>query len=140
MHCCTASALVAPRAACALTHEPHTGRPSTVAIWTSPVGLAIIGAGGPDRAGGDAGDPLHAATSTTSQRICLIALDEGKASHLLADRDHRDAYHHDQQRRDVVAPREVVERLLEEEQTSGDECDGEDFEEVATHDHLIDGG
>jgi hypothetical protein len=41
----------------------------------------------------------------------------GEASHLLTDGDHRDADHHDEQRGDVVATCEVVERLLEEEQT-----------------------
>jgi hypothetical protein len=52
--------------------------------------------------------------------------------------DHGDADHHDEQRGDVVASCEVVERLLEEEHTAADERDSEYFEEVTTHDLLTD--
>src|SRR5690349_6389838 len=63
-----------------------------------------------------------------------VPLHEREPRHLLADPDHRDPDHHDQHRGDVVASREVVERLLEEEQAAEDERDGETFEEV-TADH-----
>jgi hypothetical protein len=57
MHSSSATCFVAPRAACATTHEPYTGLPLTFATTTSSAlaGVAVIGAGGPDVAGGGFG-------------------------------------------------------------------------------------
>src|SRR6185312_6451829 len=112
------------------------GLPFTVATTTSPgAGTGSKAAGGPTVAGGADEDPHAATTRSTrfSARRISVALHEGEPRHLFADGDHGHADHHHEQRGHVIAPCQVIERLLEEEQAAADQRDGEDLEEVASH-------